>query len=96
MKSNPKTALEKKIDDLRRDLRRVITLLEAHNPNRSLSIDEFCDLEGMGRDKFYELQIKPDVMHLGTQMRRISPEARMRWHAACERPAGGAPAIAAE
>jgi hypothetical protein len=96
VKPDSKTSFEKKIDGLRRDLHRVIKLLEAHNPNRSLSIDEFCDLEGMGRDKFYELQIKPDVMQLGKQMRRISPEARTRWHEACERAAREATAIAAE
>jgi hypothetical protein len=93
-------ALSKQVDRLRRDIHRLTKLFEARDPNRSLSINEFCAGENMSRAAYDRLEHKPDVFYIGDpdagrRTPRISPEARARWRQAREREAREA-AIAAE
>ena len=49
---------------------------------RSLSVDEFCEVEGISRSNYYGMKKRgegPDETHAGAR-RLITPEARKRWH----------------
>jgi hypothetical protein len=52
---------------------------------RSQTIKEFCVAEHISLASFYELDkrgLTPEVLEVpGTKIRRITPEARTRWHA---------------
>jgi hypothetical protein len=89
-------ALSKQNDLLRRDIRRLIKLFEARDPNRSMTIDEFCTAENMSRATYDRLEHRPDVFFIATigekknagrKTPRISPEARIRWRQEREREA---------
>jgi excisionase family DNA binding protein len=52
--------------------------------NKSLSIEEFCDLEGISRSFFYKMEkqgVAPRSYYLGRN-RRISYEDRLAWQQA--------------
>jgi hypothetical protein len=76
--------LEGKIDALRRDIRRLIKLFEARDPNRSLTVSEFCAAEGMSRAEFYRSKHRPQVYFVGApsakrRSPRISPQAHAKY-----------------
>jgi len=53
---------------------------------RSLSIDEFCEAEGITRAFFYKLKDKgqaPVTYNIG-RLVRVSPDAHSAWRAALE------------
>jgi hypothetical protein len=75
----------------RRFLRRVERRLdEQSGANASLSVDDFCRLEGIHRDTFYELLKQgrgPIVMRVGDPVKgqiRITAQARWEWQRARE------------
>jgi hypothetical protein len=52
---------------------------------RSLTISEFCEAEGFSTAKYHELQRKglgpQELRFPGSQIVRITPTARLAWHA---------------
>jgi hypothetical protein len=58
-------------------------------PEKSFTVDEFCELEQICRSTYYGLQragLGPDEIFIGSR-RRITAEARRRWHRKRERAA---------
>jgi hypothetical protein len=64
-----------------------VTLSE--NEDRSISIGEFCLLEGFSLGYFYKLKklgLAPKILHPpGTQIFRITAQARRDWHSRMEK-----------
>lgn len=92
------TRLFSKISALHSDVRRLLKVLRARDPAASLTIENFCDLEQISKPFFYQLlnaERGPDLMWLGDQTPRITPEAHARWRIAREREAAAANAIEA-
>jgi predicted DNA-binding transcriptional regulator AlpA len=78
------TKLFQQLGDLRTQVRKLVKAQQARDPNASLTIEGFCEAEGIARPTYYELRKDgrgPEEMRLGPQIIRITAQAHARWRA---------------